>query len=94
MEVHWVSGSHILLQDLEVGNAGKQELHPGAVDCRTVVLVCDHLPILPVMTEPVNFYWEWAKSIPLLYNELLKRPFKTWSVHCLWKGFLLDPTLI
>lgn len=40
------------------------------------------------MTELVNFYWEWGmQQIPLLYNELLKRPFKTWSVHCLWKVF-------
>ena len=59
MKVHLVSMSHILLSDLEVGSAGKQELHPRSMNCRTVVLVYDHLPILPVMTQFMNFYWEW-----------------------------------
>lgn len=76
MKVHLVSMSHILLWDLEVGNAGKQELHPSYMNCRTVVLVYDHLPILPVMTQLVNFYWEWWKVNSQFY-----------TMNC-WRGLL------
>lgn len=47
--------SHILLLDLEVGNARKQELHPGCLNCSALQLAPDHLPLLPVMTEYLNF---------------------------------------
>lgn len=55
MKVHFVSMSHILLLDLEVGNARKQELHPGWLNCSALLLAPDHLPLLPVMTEFLNF---------------------------------------
>lgn len=55
MKVHFISMSHILSLDLEVGNARKQELHPGRLNCRALQLAPDHLPGLPVMTEFLNF---------------------------------------
>lgn len=54
MKVHFVSMSHILLLDLEVGNARKQELHSGWLNCNALQLAPDHLPLLPVMTEFLN----------------------------------------
>lgn len=51
MKVHFFSMSHILLLDLEVGNARKQELHPSFMNCSAILLAHDHLPILPVMTD-------------------------------------------
>jgi len=55
MKVQFVSMSHILSLDLEVGNARKQELHPGWLNCSAPQLAPDHLPWLPVMTEFLNF---------------------------------------